>query len=110
MKKTKIVASLGPSSNNIETVLEMAKKGADVFRINLSHATFLECDSLIAIVKSVEKKLKKVLGIMLDIDGPGIRLDKLNEEEVFLAKDKEIRFIIIMLFVIILNFQLIMIV
>ena len=92
MKKTKIVASLGPSSNNIETVLEMAKKGADVFRINLSHATFLECDNLISIVKSVEKKVKKVLGIMLDIDGPGIRLDKLNEEEVFLAKDKEIRF------------------
>ena len=74
MKKTKIVASLGPSSSDEKTILEMAKGGVDVFRINLSHASFSECDDLIAKIRSVEKKTKKIIGIMLDIDGPGIRL------------------------------------
>ncbi len=92
MKKTKIIASLGPSSNSSDTILEMAKLGVDVFRINLSHATLEECSSLISKIRSAEKKLKKIIGIMLDTDGPGIRLDKLNEDETFLAYDKEVRF------------------
>ncbi len=91
MKKTKIVASLGPSSSSENVIFEMAKNGVDVFRINLSHANFEETDSLIKKIRKVEKKLNKILGIMLDLDGPGIRLDKLNEDNVFLALDKEVR-------------------
>ena len=91
MKKTKIVASLGPASNDEDVIMEMAKEGVDVFRINLSHASFEETDNFIKKIRSVEKKLNKVLGIMLDLDGPGIRLDKLNEDKVFLDKDRELR-------------------
>ena len=47
MKKTKIVASLGPKSSNIEIINEMVLAGVDVFRINLSHASFKQCDDLI---------------------------------------------------------------
>jgi len=92
MKKTKIVASLGPSTSEYSTILQMANLGVDVFRINLSHASFKECDLLIEKIRKAEKQLKKILGIMLDITGPSIRLDKLKEEEVFLPLDKEIRF------------------
>ena len=92
MKKTKIVASLGPNSRELETILNMARLGVDVFRINLSHAKFQECDDLIEKIREVEKELNKVIGIMLDIDGPSIRLDTLKEKEVYLQKDKEIRF------------------
>lgn len=92
MKKTKIVASLGPSSNSFEKILEMASMGVDVFRINLSHTSFNECDELIKKVRDVEKKLNKVVGIMLDTTGPCIRLDNIKEDEVYLALDKEIRF------------------
>ncbi len=92
MKKTKIVASLGKDTKDLDVILEMAKKGVDVFRINLSYVNFTECDDLIAKIKKVEKKLKRIIGIMLDIEGPSIRLDKLKEDDVFLALDKEVRF------------------
>ncbi len=91
MKKTKIVASLGPASASENVIFEMAKSGVDVFRINLSHASLEETSQYIEIIHKVEKKVKRVLGIMLDTDGPGIRLDKLNEDKVFLSKGKEIR-------------------
>lgn len=92
MKKTKIVASLGPKSSDIEIIENMVLAGADVFRINLSHATYKQCDDLIAKVRKVEKKLNKIIGIMLDTNGPCIRIDKLKEEEVYLQKDKEVKF------------------
>ena len=92
MKKTKIVATLGPTTNKKETILDMVQRGVDVFRINLSHASLEECSDYIEKIRAAEKKLKKIVGIMLDIDGPGIRLDKLKEEEVFLGLSKEVRF------------------
>ena len=52
MKKTKIVASLGPASNDEDVIMEMVKQGVDVFRINLSHASFEETDNFI-------KKIRK---------------------------------------------------
>ena len=81
MKKTKIIASLGPSSSDQKTIIEMARNGVDVFRINLSHATFSECDEYIKKIHNAEEKTKRILGIMLDIDGPSIRLDALKEGE-----------------------------
>ena len=92
MKKTKIVASLGLKSMNEEIIKEMALSGVDVFRVNLSYISFSDCDKFIDMVKNVEKKIKKVLGIMLDIDGPCIRLDDLKEDTIFLDYDKEVRF------------------
>ncbi len=92
MKKTKIIASLGPSSSDQKTIIEMARNGVDVFRINLSHATFSECDEYIKKIHNAEEKTKRILGIMLDIDGPSIRLDSLKEGEVELLEEKEIRF------------------
>lgn len=92
MKKTKIVASLGPQSKEYKCIYEMALSGVDVFRINLSHANFSESDELIEKIKKAEKELNKVIGIMLDLDGPSIRLDNLIEKEVYLKKDKEVRF------------------
>ncbi len=92
MKKTKVVATLGPSTKEQEIINQMALSGVDVFRINLSHANFLECDDYIKKIKKAEKASKRILGIMLDIDGPSIRLDKLKEEEVCLETNATIRF------------------
>ena len=92
MKKTKIVASLGSKSMDLEIIKEMALSGVDVFRINLSYLSFSECDKFIEMIKNIEKKTKKVLGIMLDIDGPCIRLDNLKEDTIFLDYGKEVKF------------------
>ncbi len=92
MKKTKIVATLGPSTKNAKVIEEMVRNGVDVFRINTSHASLDEASQYIKIIRSIEKKVNKVIGIMLDLDGPGIRLDRLNEGSSYLEKDKEVRF------------------
>ncbi len=91
MKKTKIIATVGPSSFSSEIIEQMVKEGADVIRINLSHADFKFCDEIINKVRKIEKDLNKPIGIMLDTTGPSIRLDKLIEEKVLLNKDKELK-------------------
>ena len=91
MKKTKIVATLANQSDDIKLIEEMIKNGVDVFRINLTYIDKDTSDSLIKKIREVSKKLKKIVGIMLDIDGPSIRLDKLIEERVYLELLKEVR-------------------
>lgn len=91
VKKTKIIATVGPSSASSEVLEQMINEGADVIRINLSHADFDFCDDIINKVRKIEKDLNKPIGIMLDTTGPAIRLDKLKEEKVFLLKDKELK-------------------
>ncbi len=89
MKKTKVVASLG--EKNISLIEEMIHLGVDVFRINLSYVSKEESDLYIDKIRNISKKLNKVIGIMLDLDGPSIRIDKLIEDKVFLPLNKEIR-------------------
>ena len=91
MKKTKIIATIGPASFDINVLKEMVLNGADVIRINLSHADFKFCDKAIKMVREIEKSLDKPLGIMLDLCGPSVRIDKFIENNVTLQKDKEIK-------------------
>ena len=91
MKKTKTIITIGPSSMDKNILTEMIEKGADVVRINLSHADFDFCDEAIKKVREIEEELKKPIGIMLDTDGPSVRLDKFMEGEAFLDKDKLVK-------------------
>ena len=91
MKKTKIIASLGPSTSDYQVIFNMIDLGVDVFQINLNYLSFKECDDLLKKIREASLKLDKIIGIMLDIPGPSIRLDKLKEEKVFLPLNKEIR-------------------
>lgn len=91
MKKTKIIATIGPSSSSSEVIKQMILEGVNVIRINLSHATFEFCDDVIKKVRNIENELNKPVGIMLDTTGPSIRLDKLMEDKVTLIKDKELK-------------------
>ena len=73
MKKTKIVSTLGPASNNIETITKLAEAGANVFRFNFSHGDHDEHRSRMNMVREVEKNLDRPLGIALDTKGAEIR-------------------------------------
>ena len=53
MKKTKIVCTIGPASNNYETLLKMAKEGMDVARLNLSHGNQADNLKIIELIKKV---------------------------------------------------------
>ena len=91
MKKTKIISTIGPSSIDLSVMEELILKGTDVIRINLSHADEKFCDEVITKVRKLEKKLQKPIGIMLDTDGPSVRLDKFKEEKAFLSIDHEVK-------------------
>lgn len=92
MKKTKVVASIGPSSYEYDSILNLVLSGVDVFRINLVYTNYNDCSEVIKRIRKVSNKLNKIIGIMLDIKGPCIRIDKLVDDNIYLVKDKEIRF------------------
>lgn len=91
MKRTKTIITVGPSSRDKDVLKKLIQNGADVIRINLSHADKAFCDDIIKKVRSLEEELGKPIGIMLDTDGPSVRLDSFKEEVVTIEKDKQIK-------------------
>lgn len=94
--KTKIVATLGPSTSTYEKILELVNAGATMFRINTSHETMEAHANRIAIVKKVAADLKKFIPVMIDLQGPKIRVGTLPEpiqlvdgQEVFIEPSLE---------------------
>ncbi len=81
-KMTKIICTIGPASDNYQTILKMANAGMNIVRLNFSHGTHEEHLQRINLVRKVEKENAINLGIMLDTKGPEIRLGKfVNEVE-----------------------------
>ena len=79
MKRTKIVATLGPSSASPEVIAALAEAGMDVVRINASHGTPAEHESWALRVREVSRALGRPLGLMLDTRGPEVRVGELPE-------------------------------
>ncbi len=75
-KMTKIICTIGPASDNYQTILKMANAGMNIVRLNFSHGTHEEHLQRINLVRKVEKENAINLGIMLDTKGPEIRLGK----------------------------------
>ncbi len=81
-KQTKIVCTLGPASNNYNTILAMANAGMNIVRLNFSHGEHADHLANIELVRKVEKENNLNLAILLDTKGPEIRLgDFENKEE-----------------------------
>ena len=78
-KRTKIVATLGPSSQQRETIREMIISGLNVARINFSHGEHETHGQVIDIVREEAEKAGTVIAILADIQGPKIRLGKVAE-------------------------------
>lgn len=87
-KRTKIVATVGPASDSLETIEALAKEGVNVFRLNFSHGTHEYHKSTLDKVRQAEKKLGIRLGILQDICGPKIRVGKLENPFELKAGDK----------------------
>ena len=88
MKKTKIVATLGPSSTNQKVLTEMIHSGLNVARINFSHGTLKSNQDTIDLIKSVRDKLNIPLAIMVDTRGPEVRVKSFEGGSVVLKKGK----------------------
>ena len=79
IKKTKIVATLGPSSRSREEISSLITAGMDVARINLSHGDRASHTKLINNIKAARRKLNKDIAILLDTRGPEIRIVEMAE-------------------------------
>ncbi len=74
LRRVKIIATLGPASDSAEMITKLAEAGADVFRINMSHASHELLSRTVARIRAVEKSLDHPLGILVDLQGPKIRI------------------------------------
>lgn len=79
MKKTKIVCTLGPASNNLNVITSMIEEGMNVARLNFSHGDHEEHLSRIKLVKEARQEMNVPIAIMLDTKGPEIRSGKLKD-------------------------------
>ena len=91
MNKTKMIATIGPSSKSKEVMKKMIESGVDVIRINMSHSTFEDARDIILKVREINRELSLVTGIMIDTRGPEIRINKLTENKMKLEKGNTIR-------------------
>lgn len=91
MKKTKIIATIGPSSQADETLERLMLAGMDIARINLSYATEEFCERIVKKIRKLNKKLDRHISIMFDLKGPEVTVHKLTGGEAFLKKSDKIR-------------------
>ncbi len=91
MKKTKIICSIGPASDCVEVMNEMANNGMDCARINLSHATHEDILKTLDVIRDVRKLSKVPLAVMYDTKGPEFRTLNFKDGEVNLKKGDSIR-------------------
>ena len=87
-KKTKIVATLGPGCSSKTMLSRLIRAGVNVFRINFSHATYEEADRHIDLIRSLNKELDTNVAILADLQGPKIRVGKMEDGVVFKKGDE----------------------
>lgn len=86
MRKTKIVCTIGPSSESLENTKKLIQAGMNVARLNFSHGDFEEHGNRIKNVRKANAELGTSVAILLDTKGPEIRLGKLKEEPIELVQ------------------------
>lgn len=74
LRRAKIVATLGPASSTPEMIGKLFAAGADVFRINMSHTSHERMRELVAMIRGVEQDTGRPIGILVDLQGPKLRL------------------------------------
>ena len=74
LRRTKIVATLGPASSDQAAIGKLFRAGADVFRINMSHTTHARMRELVAAIRAIEAENNRPIGILLDLQGPKLRV------------------------------------
>jgi pyruvate kinase len=90
-RRTKIIATLGPASSSLEMIEKLFRQGADVFRLNFSHGSHEDHAARIAIIREVERKTGRPIGILADVQGPKLRVGKFGAGRVQLATGSRFR-------------------
>jgi len=94
-RRSRIVATLGPASSSLETIRALAIAGADVFRLNFSHGTHADHQERYNRIREVERELGRPIGVLLDLQGPKLRIGTLASGKVLLKKGTSFDWILI---------------
>ena len=89
MRKTKIVCTLGPATDNEEILKSLMIEGMNVARINFSHGNYQDQEERINMFKKVREELKMPIPLLLDTQGPEIRIGKFENNEIYLENGQE---------------------
>jgi pyruvate kinase len=84
LRRTKIVATLGPASGNPEMIARLFEAGADTFRVNMSHSSHDRMRELVGAIRAVEKRYARPIGILCDLQGPKLRVGAFGDGPVML--------------------------
>jgi len=88
MKKTKIIATVGPATEDAATIENMIKQGVDVFRFNLKHNSLEWHKKMIGLVMATAKRLGGNIATLVDLQGPELRVDTENSEDFEIKADE----------------------
>ncbi|MFA6981777.1 MAG: pyruvate kinase [Patescibacteria group bacterium] len=91
-KRTKIIATIGPATETKSSIEQMIRGGVDVFRFNMKHGTYIWHQETIRRVQEVADSMDRSIGILIDLQGPEIRLQTRDSKDVVLKKGQEIVF------------------
>ena len=91
-RKAKIIATLGPSTSDSKTIKKLFSSGADVFRLNFSHDVASTHEKRFKEIRTLEKKVKRPIGILMDLQGPKLRVGKFENGPIFLKNGKKFIF------------------
>ncbi|MDR2205112.1 MAG: pyruvate kinase [Flavobacteriaceae bacterium] len=79
LKKTKIIATLGPASSDKETMTDLIRAGVDIFRINFSHADYDLVRQNVETIRQINEEMGTSVGILGDLQGPKLRIGAVKE-------------------------------
>ncbi|MBY0295602.1 MAG: pyruvate kinase [Methylobacterium sp.] len=83
-RRTKIVATLGPASEDPEVIEKLFEAGADVFRLNMSHLPRERLIERVGVIRAIEQRLRRPIAILLDLQGPKLRVGRFAQEAALL--------------------------
>ncbi len=87
-KRTKILATIGPASDSLESIIRLIDAGVNVFRLNFSHSTHEYHSQTLSRINEAMQKTHKIVGILQDISGPKVRVGELSNDFTLKANDK----------------------
>ena len=79
LRRVKIVATLGPASQDRETITKLFHAGVDVFRINMSHGSHAALRERVETIRAIEKQVGRPIGILVDLQGPKLRVGEFKD-------------------------------
>ncbi|MDJ0609559.1 MAG: pyruvate kinase [Kiloniellales bacterium] len=91
-RKAKIIATLGPATSDASAIKALFEAGADVFRLNFSHGERADHEARVASIRALEKEAGRPIGIVLDLQGPKLRIGKIDGGETDLVAGQPFRF------------------